>query len=1638
MEENKEILKTKPDKDPNKKKLVWGLIPEYIWNFIKHVVIFVILLLMGTYYLIQIPSFQNYAIKKTTAYLSKELKAEVSVGRIRITFFQSVLLEDLLVKDRLKDTLLMASQLKVSLKGGLFDLIDGNINVNSVSIKTLKANLIQNCPGFDNNYQFLLNYIENGHPDSLFSKPSGKPNSIHFYLSDIDLKDVSLKLYNKSEGQKIKLNFESLVAGFSKFDIDSNLFKVNELQLLSPIIKVDRVRPIICKEVKYINPYAAMEAAIAAKKQPRSPLLVTIKKLSLEEGIFSMHDYKFPPIAEDIKRLLDFSNLDLNNINLGLEDLIFNGKDLETELTQLAVKTGTPFNINDFNATKLRFTNKKISLENFLLVTDHSHLEDSISLSYKSMDDFQDYVNKVKMNAHFVNSFVGVKDIMVFDRSLWDVDFLTRNINRTMKLSGKYSGTVNNLRGNKVNINIDELVKLDGNFTLHDVTEIDIATLNLNVNNLTTSAVALEKLIPGFKATPELKKLGTVVYSGKFDGYLLDFVTYGRLKTALGNGDVDLHLNIRNGTSNALYSGQLNLDNFNLGALTGQKDIGRVSGSFTITEGKSFSLENMTSTLSSNVRMFSYKGYEYKNFKIDGTLNKNTFEGKLNIVDPNIDLDFNGAINFSKAVKVLKFQTDIRKFNPDRLNLTNLGLNFKGAINSDLTFTNLNDIQGSLYARNLIIRDTAGQALEIDKIDFVASNIGNGAKKYILNSDLLDLVLTGKFQIEKLPNNLIKVFHYNHTKLANQFNIQSREQDIYNNNFDFSLDLKNSKNSFKLLGIPLDTIKDSKITGNFSNQDSSQYNLNINASIPELKGDNFKFKFLFFEGVGDEKSSEYFAFANSGSIGNLALNQMDISTTLERDNILFNVKTPKIRDIAQNLNIDGIYTVDQGYSIIKFNQSKFDFFDDGWTLNENNLIKFGNNELIIQNLEFTNGEQDVSFNSFGKQGLNIEVKNFSGELLDSLLADSDVALRGTGNIYLKVDNVFTQENISLTSKFDSLSVNGISLGSLDLVASAPSLKSKIDLRLKLGEGDKELLITGLYTLPDYKGKDYADNYLDLILKANNYPLVIADIFMGELINDTRGTFTSTIKIKGKMNNLSVGGDVNLQNMATTIKYLGTRYYVPQYTVRITDRLIDLDGMSLLDERGNVALISGGLRHNKLKNFYTNIELTSENFLLLNTHEKDNSQYFGTASGRVNGRFTGPFNRLNIDIDAITGPNTELFLPIATSKEVDKLTFIEFRNRLDTTVQKDINKAVSSTGVALTMNLDVNENATLSLIINKQTGDIIKAKGNGVLEISIPRNGDLNMYGGYEVTSGEYRLSLVPLYNVSLFGSTFLIKKGGTLFWNGDPIAAQVNIDAEYRGINTSPYNFIAEYLPVDDKLISEASKPTPVDLTLNLRGEILKPEITFKIDFPQLSPDLKTYVDSKLRALEQDPNELYKQAASLVSFGSFIPKDNFNFTATKALAYNTLSDLISSQLTQILSPMFTAAVADGKVLTGIALNLNYNFYEANPQGGGIESRIGSELQIGPTLKFFKDRLILNTGIKSGEQGADPYVAGDVDLQYELTPDRRYILRLYQKSDAVLEGRRARSGAGFSYRRTVDSFAELFKREKKITKSKNRN
>lgn len=92
---------------------------------------------------------------------------------------------------------------------------------------------------------------------------------------------------------------------------------------------------------------------------------------------------------------------------------------------------------------------------------------------------------------------------------------------------------------------------------------------------------------------------------------------------------------------------------------------------------------------------------------------------------------------------------------------------------------------------------------------------------------------------------------------------------------------------------------------------------------------------------------------------------------------------------------------------------------------------------------------------------------------------------------------------------------------------------------------------------------------------------------------------------------------------------------------------------------------------------------------------------------------------------------------------------------------------------------------------------------------------------------------------------------------------------------------------------------------MHLAGDLLKPNITFGLNFPNITSELKSLTDNKLRLIRQDQAELSRQVFGLVVIGSFLPPSSAIFQGTDAVAtaFNTLT-LISNQFSNYLGAGF--------------------------------------------------------------------------------------------------------------------------------------
>ena len=87
----------------------------------------ILLLLIIVIVLIQIPAVQDLARKKIVAWLEQKLETRVAIGTLRINFPKQIVVEQVYVEDRHKDTLLAAGKITVDI--AMLQLLRGHVEV---------------------------------------------------------------------------------------------------------------------------------------------------------------------------------------------------------------------------------------------------------------------------------------------------------------------------------------------------------------------------------------------------------------------------------------------------------------------------------------------------------------------------------------------------------------------------------------------------------------------------------------------------------------------------------------------------------------------------------------------------------------------------------------------------------------------------------------------------------------------------------------------------------------------------------------------------------------------------------------------------------------------------------------------------------------------------------------------------------------------------------------------------------------------------------------------------------------------------------------------------------------------------------------------------------------------------------------------------------------------------------------------------------------------------------------------------------------------------------------------------------------------------------------------------------------------
>jgi len=277
---------------------------------------------------------------------------------------------------------------------------------------------------------------------------------------------------------------------------------------------------------------------------------------------------------------------------------------------------------------------------------------------------------------------------------------------------------------------------------------------------------------------------------------------------------------------------------------------------------------------------------------------------------------------------------------------------------------------------------------------------------------------------------------------------------------------------------------------------------------------------------------------------------------------------------------------------------------------------------------------------------------------------------------------------------------------------------------------------------------------------------------------------------------------------------------------------------------------------------------------------------------------------------------------------------------------------------------------------------------------------------------------------------FSIEKGGTITWSGDPLKAEVNITAVYK-LRTSA----GELLRNMSSLPPGADKQKlDFEVYLILKKQLLQPEITFKIDMPVEEQDaFNGVVYTKIRQVNNSTSELNKQVMALLALNHFIADNPFNSLAGggssfETQAYTTAGKLLTQQLTDMV----------GGFVKGVDISFDLDVHDDYTSGSAQRN---TDLKVGVSKSLADNRLSVYVGSTFALEGQNQNenalsgLAGDITLEYLLTTDGKYRMKVYRvnQNDYTFEGNIVKTGVTFVVVLEFNKLKNAFK-TKRVKKS----
>ena len=1254
-------------------------------------------------------------------------------------------------------------------------------------------------------------------------------------------------------------------------------------------------------------------------------------------------------------------------------------------------------------STDFIYTKSKMTFVNTKLVTENSSLDAEIVFNYKR-EDLADFNNKVDIEADFTKANISLIDLHKFYDELGEND--------KVNFTGKAKGTLNDFTLKDLKLVSNRNSIIDGSFHFKNVVNSEKGfSLNAYVYNLSSNYQNLKQLLPNIlgKTLPTtFEKFGR--FSTKGQIYLTNELVDAKLTINSGLGKTISSLKLTNidDIDNAKYIGNVEFVDLEFGKIVNDSLIGKLSLVADV-DGSGFTLENINTSIKGNVSKHQYKGYTYNDIDINGVFKNQHFDGSLVARDKNLIMNFKGLADLSSEVYKFDFVADVGFSNFNKLNLfkrDSLAI-LKGKIDIKVKGNTLDNLVGEIDFSNT---SYTNQNDSYYFKDFnITSVFQDSTRTITMNStDIVDGRVKGSFKFNELGrlaiNSLGSIYtNYKPTSVTDgQF-------------LDFNFKIYN-----KIVDVFFPKVKlgsNTSIKGKI-NSDKQKFELTVKSPKVEAYQtivENIRLQV-------DNKNPLYNTLLSVDKVNTKHYNIADlnlVNVTLN-DTLFFRTDFVGGRNLKEKFDLSFYHTINENnMSVIGLKKSNINFKDNNWdinpTNNKQNKVVFDKalHTFAFDKIKVFSEEQAIDFagviSGKNNKDVTLNLKDVKLEGITPFIENFNLKGLVNGNINYKQSNgeVFPTADVIINDFY----ANSYKQGELYIKAKGYNSINQYAIEARLeNEYSNGFLVNGEVDISNKKTTILANYEID------KFNLQILNPLGKDVINNIRGEVSGNGIISGVLENPDINGHLYLEKTGFAIPYLNIDYdLIGKPKVELTNQTFKVLPTTLLDVvQDTEGILSGTITHDKFEKWFLDLAVDTDNLLVLNTEEQDDMLYYGTAYMDGNATIKGYTDELVIDVNGKTKSGTEFIIPlndvstIGDSKLINFITDVE--NKIDKNQQEEIVFDVVK-GLTLNFDLTVTDDAIIEIVVDKNTGSILRGSGNGYMDIAINTNGKFEIYGSYIVSDGIYKFR-------NIVNKDFTVQPGGQVVWNGNPFDAFLNINAIYS-TKANP-SVLLENINSNRKI--------DVDLIAKITGQLLNSDIDFDVQLPNQNSVLNSELQFKLN----DEDTKMTQFFSLLTAGSFINlEEGIIGLDGNAAVTGTISEKIASVLSGIIKSK--GDKFEIGLTYDIASRNDVDSYQINDQLGiSVSTTIG-------------ERLIINGNVGVGVPGGtntSSSIVGEVEVELPLNKDGTLSAKAYSRQNDieydVADEEGYTQGLGLSWRVDFDNAKELREKIFKGKKKKEKN